>query len=79
MLTLFSTWLPLERADVLFARGLAWLSPKVGGQACVAECLSLYNCGTCSCDVGPCWTVTRWCDTCGGGFCDCDTCHGPPC
>lgn len=67
MLTRVLSAIPLAPVDVLFAKSLAWLSPRVGGQACIPDCSTYVTCGS-GCD-GQC--STRFCDACGGGFCDC--------
>lgn len=79
MLVRIATSLPLGSADALFARGIAWLSPIVGGEACQPECLSTFDCGSCSCPPGSACgpTVSRRCDNCGGAFCFCNPCDGP--
>jgi hypothetical protein len=82
MLTRFATSLPLGRVDAMFARSLAWLSPRVGGHACVPDCSTQHTCGSCYCAQCsfPCNNAgTRWCDSCGpGDFCRCD-CHNCNC
>lgn len=68
--------LPLGRIDALFVRGLAWLSPRVSGHACIT-CSQVHVCGSCDCPQGAgCGELL--CDSCGlGDVCDC-SCPPPP-
>lgn len=82
MLTRIATSLPLGSVDALFARGIAWISPKVGARACLADCSNVHQCGFCSCSPNdPCGpTRPRYCDNCGpGDFCYCSPPCGGPC
>lgn len=79
MLTRFASSLPLGPVDVLFARGLSKLAPKVGGVACQADCAHVWDCGSCGdCPPGSaCPYSVRVCDLCGNAFCGCGPCAGP--
>lgn len=75
MLTRVATSLPLGSLDVLFARSLTWLAPRLQAKACNV-CAGTHPCGSCNCSQGAgCGSLQ--CDNCGTGECYC-YCPPPP-